>query len=205
MKTILLLAFLYLFFAGKCDGSLLSTLIDQRDPIGSSLLSDLFSNPFRELEQIPFKLEPDDELIVSPARVDWKESRDGHVITMDVPGMKKEELKIEVEQNRVLRVSGERKREEEHRFATEEDKEKGGSGGSGGGDQWHRRERSYGKFWRQFRLPENLDLDTVNAKLEDGVLTITIRKLAPEQIKGPKVVSIGGGEPSSVAETKAEL
>ncbi|KAI3736244.1 hypothetical protein L6452_15782 [Arctium lappa] len=202
MKTILILGFLYLLFAGKCGGSLLSTLIDHHhDPIRSSFLSDLvrsdlFSNPFRELEQIPFGIDRNDEVIVSPAKVDWKETRDGHVITMDVPGMKKEELKIEVEENRVLRVSGERKREKEE------------NDGGVGGDHWHRRERSYGKFWRQFRLPENMDLDTVNAKLEDGVLKISIRKLSPEQIKGPKVVSIGGGGPSaplSAAETTAEL
>ncbi|KAI3515355.1 hypothetical protein L1887_14232 [Cichorium endivia] len=200
MRTVVLSALLYLLIAGQCGGSLLSLFDHHPDPIGSSLLSDLirsdlFSNPFRELEQIPFGIEQDDEVIVLPARVDWKETRDSHVITMDVPGMKKEELKIEVEENRVLRVSGERKREKE---------EKDG----GGGDHWHRCERSYGKFWRQFRLPENLDLDRVNARLEDGVLTISIGKLSPDQIKGPKVVSIGGGEPSaplSVAETKSEL
>ncbi|KAI3745057.1 hypothetical protein L1987_58158 [Smallanthus sonchifolius] len=194
MKTIILCAFLYMFISGQCSGSFLSVLDHHPDPIGSSLLSDLMrsdiiTNPFRELEQIPFGIERDDEVIVSPARVDWKETRDGHVITMDVPGMKKEELKIEVEENRVLRVSGERKRE-------------------GGGDHWHRCERSYGKFWRQFRLPENVDLDKVNARLEDGVLSISIGKLAPDRMKGSKVVSIGDGEPAgrlSAEETKSEL
>ncbi|CAH1433664.1 unnamed protein product [Lactuca virosa] len=204
MRTIALSALmLYLFFAGQCGGSLLSLLDHHPDPIGSSLLSDLirsdlFSNPFKELEQIPFGIELDDEVIVLPARVDWKETRDNHVITMDVPGMKKEELKIEVEENRVLRVSGERRREKE-----KEEVEK-----DGGGDHWHRCERSYGKFWRQFRLPENLDLDKVNARLEDGVLTISIGKLTPDQIKRPKVVSIGAGKPSALlsdAETKSEL
>ncbi|KAL4573050.1 hypothetical protein LXL04_019843 [Taraxacum kok-saghyz] len=197
--TVVLSAVLYLLFAGECGGSLLSLLDHHSDPIRSSLLSDLirsdlFSNPFKELEQIPFGIEQDDEVIMLPARLDWKETRDTHVITMDVPGMKKEELKIEVEENRVLRVSGERKREKEEK--------------DGGADHWHRCERSYGKFWRQFRLPENLDLDKVNARLEDGVLTISIRKLSPDQIKGPKVVNIGAGDPSaplSVEETKSEL
>ncbi|PWA88966.1 22.0 kDa class IV heat shock protein [Artemisia annua] len=196
MKTIILSAFLYLFITTQCTGSLLSLFKkpqNNNDPFETSSLSDLiasdiFTNPFRELEHIPFELERTDEVIIPPARVDWKETNDMHVITIDVPGLKKEELKITVEENRVLRVTGERKRETE------------------GGEKWHVHEILHGKFWRQFKLPENVDFDKVHAKLEDGVLVISIGKLSPEVRKESKVVPIAeSSEKMSLAETKSEL
>ncbi|KDO36085.1 hypothetical protein CISIN_1g039913mg, partial [Citrus sinensis] len=95
------------------------------------------------------------------ARADWKETRTAHVITLDIPRMKENDVKIEVEENRVLRVSG-------------------------------RGRRTSGTFWMQFRMPMSADLEHVKALLENGVLRITVPKLAEEKKSRPKVISISG-------------
>ncbi|XP_074562121.1 16.9 kDa class I heat shock protein 2-like [Curcuma longa] len=103
-------------------------------------------------------------------RIDWKETPEAHVFQADLPGVKKEEVKVEVEEGRVLQISGERTKEQEEKK-----------------DKWHRVERSSGKFLRRFRLPENAKVDQVKAKMENGVLTVTIPK---EEVKKPEVKSI---------------
>ncbi|KAK7252865.1 hypothetical protein RIF29_37116 [Crotalaria pallida] len=103
-------------------------------------------------------------------RVDWKERPEAHVLKADLPGLKKEEVKVEVEDDRVLQISGERNVEKEDK-----------------NDKWHRVERSSGKFLRRFRLPENAKMDQVKASMENGVLTVTVPK---EEIKKPQVKAI---------------
>jgi HSP20 family protein len=100
-------------------------------------------------------------------RVDWKETPEKHVFMVDLPGLKKEEVKVEVEDDRVLQISGKRNREVEER-----------------NDTWHRVERSSGKFLRKFRLPENAKVELVSAAMENGVLTVTVPK---EEVKKPEV------------------
>ncbi|XP_010271881.1 PREDICTED: 17.8 kDa class I heat shock protein-like [Nelumbo nucifera] len=104
------------------------------------------------------------------ARIDWKETPEAHVFKADLPGLKKEEVKVELEEGRVLHISGERNREHEEK-----------------NDKWHRVERSSGKFLRRFRLPENAKVDQVKAAMENGVLTVTIPK---EVVKKPEVKAI---------------
>ncbi|KAJ1264860.1 hypothetical protein BS78_08G034100 [Paspalum vaginatum] len=108
------------------------------------------------------------------ARIDWKETPEAHVFKADVPGLKKEEVKVEVEDGNVLQISGERSKEQEEK-----------------NDKWHRVERSNGKFLRRFLLPENAKTEQIRASMENGVLTVTVPK---EEAKKPEVkpVQISG-------------
>ncbi|KAL7147710.1 hypothetical protein ABFS83_06G125300 [Erythranthe nasuta] len=107
---------------------------------------------------------------VANARIDWKETPEAHLFKVDVPGLKKEEVKVEVEDGNILQISGERSKEKEEK-----------------NDKWHRVERSSGKFLRRFRMPENAKLEEVKAAMENGVLTVTVPK---EEVKKPEVKSI---------------
>jgi HSP20 family protein len=75
-------------------------------------------------------------------------------------------VKVQVEDGRVLQISGERKKEE-----------------TSSTDRWHRVERSQGSFLRRFKLPENTKLEEVKAAMENGVLTVTVPKIPPPEPK----------------------
>ncbi|URE32072.1 Hsp20/alpha crystallin family, partial [Musa troglodytarum] len=107
--------------------------------------------------------------------IDWKETPEAHNFKADLPGAKKEEVKVEVEEGRVLQISGERSKEEEEK-----------------NDKWHRVERSSGKFLRRFRLPENAKVDQVKASMENGVLTVTMPKEDAKKKPEMKSIEISG-------------
>jgi HSP20 family protein len=102
--------------------------------------------------------------------VDIAETDNELVLKADVPGVKLEDINIEVE-NGTLSLSGNRS------YATEENK---------GG--YHRQERFYGSFHRAFVLPETVDLEKVAAGYENGVLTITMPK---KEIAKPRTIKVG--------------
>ncbi|MCD7454219.1 hypothetical protein HAX54_023974 [Datura stramonium] len=110
---------------------------------------------------------------------------EAYVFNVDLPGIKKEEVKVEIEDDRVLQISGERNVEKEDK-----------------NDTWHRVERSSGKFMRRFRLPENAKMDQVKASMENGVLTVTVPK---EDVKKPDVKSIEISGDSGGSCVKADL
>ncbi|CAL8160734.1 unnamed protein product [Prunus armeniaca] len=107
-------------------------------------------------------------------RIDWKETPEAHLFKADLPGLKKEEVKVEVEDDRVLQISGERNVEKEDK-----------------NDKWHRVERSSGKFLRRFQLPENAKVEEIKAAMENGVLSVTVPK-AEVKKADVKAIEISG-------------
>jgi HSP20 family protein len=85
-------------------------------------------------------------------------------VTLALPGMKKEDIDISME-NKTLIVSGERKLEEEN------------------GRKFHHIESRFGKFSRSLPFPDIIDAEKVSANYENGVLTITVPKLKEKAAK----------------------
>lgn len=97
------------------------------------------------------------------------------VIQADVPGMAKDDIKVEVRENQLC-ISGERRSETERK---ERD--------------YYRSERSYGGFSRTIELPEGAKADTASARFDKGVLEVEI-ELAPEQAPRGRVIEIREGK-----------
>jgi len=103
----------------------------------------------------------DDDGVVSSHFVpatDVAEFDDHYLVTVDLPGLKKDDLKITLENNS-LTISGEKK------FENEEKK-----------DSYHRIERGYGKFERSFTLPKFVKAEKIDANFKDGVLSLSVPK-----------------------------
>jgi HSP20 family protein len=92
-------------------------------------------------------------------RVDIVETDKAYEIHLAVPGMKKEDFKVEVSEGRLV-ISGERK------FQKEEGDKK----------TYHRVETQYGSFLRTFLLPEDVKQEGITAEYTDGILKVTLPK-----------------------------
>lgn len=96
------------------------------------------------------------------------ETENSYEVTMDLPGLKPEEVKVEVREGHLF-VSGERKEEKEEK-----------------GKTFHRVERRYGQFQRTIPLPGTFREDDIEAQYKDGVLKVTLPKTEaskPKQIQ----------------------
>jgi HSP20 family protein len=90
--------------------------------------------------------------------VDVVEDKDTVKIVAELPGVKSEDVKLSVE-NQVLTIRGEKKQESEEKT-----------------ERVHRYERSYGIFERAFALPASVDPDKIEARHQDGILTVIVPK-----------------------------
>jgi HSP20 family protein len=104
--------------------------------------------------------------------VDIAENDEHYVITAELPDVKKEDVKVTM-QNNILTITGERKFEEEER-----------------NKKWHRVERSYGSFARSFALPDDGNAAKVNAEFKDGMLTVRVAK---SEVARPKEIEVKVG------------
>lgn len=129
--------------------------------------------PFSELSELRSRFDRMfDELGAGRERagnlaVDVERNKDNLVVRADVPGLKPEDVKIEVE-NDILTVSGEHEE-------SKEQKDK----------HFLRRERRYGAFSRSMALPAGVDAKKIKAKTRDGVVEVTIP--LPNEGKGQAV------------------
>jgi HSP20 family protein len=140
-------------------------------------------DPFRELEEVHNRLSSvfesgfprsrdREQSILTTAwapLVDISEDDKSYQINVELPDMKREDIKVNVE-NGILTISGERLREEEQENR-----------------KFHRVERAYGSFVRNFTLPQNVDSNKVNATYRDGVLRVSIEK---SESARPKAIEV---------------
>jgi HSP20 family protein len=140
-------------------------------------------NPFKELKEMENRLstyfsrpalrtEAEKEAMTVAEwlpLVDITEDDKEYLIKADLPEVKKEDVKLTV-QDDVMTISGERKYEKEEK-----------------GMKYHRVEREYGSFMRSFTLPEAADGSKVSAEYKDGVLRVHLPK--SEKVK-PKSIEV---------------
>jgi HSP20 family protein len=124
-------------------------------------------DPFREISPLSHAFQPG----FAPS-FDVKETKDAYVFTADMPGVKESDVEVTVTGHR-LTISGRREAEKEERA-----------------DTYYSSERAYGEFARSFTLPDGVDMGGVQARLAEGVLTVSIKKMPEAQ---PKKIEVQAG------------
>ncbi|KAK3037268.1 hypothetical protein RJ639_029680 [Escallonia herrerae] len=134
-------------------------------------LNHLVDDSDKSTTNAPTQTYVSDARAMASTTADVKEYPNSYVFVIDMPGLKSSKIQVQVEDDNVLVVSGERKREEEKE-----------------GAKYVRMERRIGKFMRKFVLPENANMEAISAVCQDGVLTVTVQKLPPPEPKKAKTI-----------------
>ena len=154
-----------------------------------------WNDPFRELAALQNRLNRAfDSTLTHPTRneeelftgtwappVDIMETKEKTILKAELPGFKENQIQLRFEDG-VLSLEGERKFEKEN-----------------GDENYHRVERSYGKFVRSFTIPSNVDNEHISAAFDNGVLTVELPKR--EETK-PKQIKITPVKPALEAQKK---
>ena len=117
-------------------------------------------NPFRDFEEMSRSFWDNNN--VSAFRTDITEKDGKYVLEADLPGFKKEDISVDID-NDCLTITAEHKSEEKEENA----------------DSYIRRERFYGSYTRSFNV-KGIDTEAITAAYNDGVLTLTMPKKEPE-------------------------
>lgn len=120
-----------------------------------------FANLQRAFESLP-KVSEETSINAFIPKVNTREKEDAYYIDVDLPGIKKEDIDIDVHDG-MLTIKGERNFKEE---VKEED--------------YYKIETSFGKFQRSFSLPDSVDLENITATCDDGVLEVVVPKIDKE-------------------------
>jgi HSP20 family protein len=117
-------------------------------------------SPVRELDSFFSRFFDEEAVPAWAPRLDLRESKDKVQVKVDLPGLDKKDIHVDLEDG-ILSIRGSRQ-------AEHEDKDAEGT--------WHRVERSWGSFERQVRLGDGYDAGAVKAEYKDGVLTVSVAK-----------------------------
>lgn len=132
--------------------------------------------PFKEIREIENRLfgnrpvASEENVSTFTPSVNTREGEFAYHVDVDLPGVKKEDIKVNLKEN-VLTISGERHTKEE---VKQED--------------YYRIETRFGKFSRSFTLPDDADIENIDASSDNGVLEVIIPKLA--KAKGTKSITV---------------
>ncbi|WP_028583807.1 Hsp20/alpha crystallin family protein [Desulfogranum mediterraneum] len=118
----------------------------------------------------PFQLPLETTALLKP-RIDLSAREREYILSLEIPGVKEEEVKINLSNN-TMTITGEKRQEHE---------EKRGN--------YYRMERSYGSFQRILSLPEDVDQENIKASFKRGVLTVTMPRRRVSEASG-KIIEI---------------
>ncbi|WP_083187384.1 Hsp20/alpha crystallin family protein [Polaribacter vadi] len=148
------------------NGSLANTNSNANFPNLSNWLDDIFNR------ELPSVFTSNFNTGISLPKVNIKETADVFTVEMAVPGLKKSDFQIDLD-NQILSISTEIKKENDHKE-----------------ENYTRREFGYASFKRTFTLPESVDEEKINAKYEDGILSILLPKKEEAKQKPARTIRI---------------